>query len=121
MINPISSGNNILNTEQAKSKSEEVQTGMFEETLKKAVEEKDEKKLKEACRNFEAVFINMMFSQMRSTIQKTDLMGNSFAQDTFEEMLYDNYSKEMAKGPGIGLGDIMYKQLSKNISTVEEE
>ena len=121
MINPIGSGNNILNTEQAKNKSEEVQTGMFEETLKKAVGEKDEKKLKEACRNFEAVFVNMMFSQMRSTIQKTDLMGGGFAEQTFEDMLYDNYSKEIAKGPGIGLADIMYKQLSKNISVAEEE
>jgi len=121
MINPISSGNTILNTEQAKSKSEEVQTGMFEETLKKAVNEKDDKKLKEACRNFEAVFINMMFTQMRSTVQKNDLFSGGFAEDTFEDMLYDNYSKEISKGSGIGLADVMYKQLSKNISVAEEE
>ena len=48
-------------------------------------------------------------------------MGGGFAEQTFEDMLYDNYSKEIAKGPGIGLADIMYKQLSKNISVAEEE
>ena len=92
----------------------------FEERLQKASTSKDEEKLREVCNNLESVFLNMMFKSMRSTIQKSDLMGESFATEAYEDMLYENYADEASKAKGFGLGDMLYKQLSKNIKTDEE-
>ncbi|MFZ5353341.1 MAG: rod-binding protein [Bacillota bacterium] len=116
-INNINSKNiNAANqVSNANAKAAEAEVSDFEKILEKAVEEKDEKKLKEACRNFEAIFINMMFKQMKKTVEKANLYGESYAEETFDDMLIDKYSEEISRNNGIGLGDIMYKQLIKSI------
>jgi len=121
MINPVSSGNNIVDYNNAKSKAQEAEQGTFERTLEKALEEKDEKKLREVCSGLEAIFINMMFTQMRNTVQKSGLMDSGSAQEMYEDMLYEKHSEEISKGKGIGIGDMLYKQLSKNMKKESEE
>lgn len=121
MINPISSGNNITDYNNAKSKAQEAEQGTFERTLDKALKEKDEKKLKEACSGLEAIFINMMFKQMRNTVQKSGLFDSGSAEEMYEDLLYEKYSEEISKGKGIGIGDLLYKQLSKSMNKESEE
>lgn len=120
MINPINNYNNLKITSEITEKSVAKNTDKhlsdFEKILEKAVGEKDEKKLKEACKDFESVFVNMMFSQMKKTVQKTNLFGESYAESMYDDMLVEKYSEEMSKGKGIGLADIMYKQLSKGMN-----
>jgi flagellar protein FlgJ len=121
MINPISNGNiNINEYSSVKNKADEAKQGAFEKELDKALAEKDEKKLRKVCSDLESVFINMMFKQMRSTIQKSDLMGGGMAQEMYEDMLYESYAEEIAKGKGIGIGDLLYKQLAKSINRESE-
>lgn len=113
MINPID--NNIASYSSAQNKAQEAKEGNFEDALNKAISEKDEKKLRKACNDLEAVFVNMMFKQMRSTVEKSGLMEEGFAEDTYQDMLFDNYAQEATKGKGLGLSDILYKQLSKQL------
>lgn len=112
MINPID--NSIMNY-NTQTKVQEAQEGDFESALNKAISDNDEKKLKKACNDLEAVFVNMMFKQMRSTVDKSGLMEDDYAEETFEDMLYENYAQEVSKGKGLGLSDILYKQLSKQL------
>ena len=70
-------------------------------------------KLKSACQDFESVFLNMILKDMRNTIPKDSLYDDTSAEDTFQGMLDEQYSKEMAK-KGTGLADMMYKQLSRD-------
>jgi len=121
MINPISSGNNVADYNNAKSKAQETEQGTFERTLEKALEEKDEKKLKEACSGLEAIFINMMFTQMRNTVQKSGLTDSGSSEEMYEDLLYEKYSEEISNGKGIGIGDMLYRQLSKNMKAESEE
>lgn len=121
MINPISSGNNISDYNNAKSKAQEAGQGTFERTLEKALNEKDEKKLKEACDGLEAVFVNMMFTQMRSTVQKSGLFDSGSTEEMYEDLLYEKYSEEISKVKGIGIGDMLYKQLLKSMKTESGE
>lgn len=119
MINPINSDYNIQ-MKAAVDKAKTVEDQSFEDMLQKAAKEQDEKKLREACRNLESVFLNMIFSSMRNTIQKSDLVGDSFATGVYEDMLYEKYAEEASKGKGLGLGEMLYEQLSKNIKIDEE-
>jgi flagellar protein FlgJ len=74
----------------------------------------DRAKLEEACRDFEAIFIKQMLDAMKNTVQKTNLFGRNMAEDIFEDMLYDEYAKEMSKSTDLGIAEMMYKQLSQN-------
>ncbi|MBP3284613.1 MAG: rod-binding protein [Clostridia bacterium] len=91
--------------------------------LKSAYTEADDKQLKEACQGFEAIFVNMMLSEMRKTVPESGLMESSFANDTFTQMLDEEIAESVSKGKGIGIADMMYKQISeklKNTYKVEE-
>ncbi|MGE5473006.1 MAG: rod-binding protein [Ignavibacteriales bacterium] len=106
--------NNLVDFSVDNAKSQ-VKTNEFENTLKKAYSEKDEKQLKKVCKDFEQIMLNMMFKQMRATVQKSDLTDNSFATETFQSMYDEKITEEMAKGKGIGLADMLYKSLSKDM------
>ncbi|MEA4845822.1 MAG: rod-binding protein [Clostridiaceae bacterium] len=115
MIDSIGNVNNIIDYNSIKGKSQQAAQGDFEKALEKAMEEKDEKKLKEACSDLEAIFVSMMFKQMRNTVQKSGLFDGGMAEEVYEDMLYDKYAEEVSKGSGTGLGDLLYRQLSKSM------
>lgn len=94
------------------SKQDKVSSTAFEDQLKEATEKQDSEALLEACREFEEYFINQMFGEMRKTVQSGGLIPKSQGEKIFEDMLYEEYSKEMAKGKGIGIAQMMYQQLS---------
>lgn len=75
-------------------------------------------KLKAACQDMEAVFLNMMLSRMRETVPKGNLLGNSREEQTLTAMLDTELTKNMAKAGGMGLADMLYRQLSKTAAAV---
>jgi Rod binding domain-containing protein len=70
-------------------------------------------KLYKACQDFEAIFVKQMLNVMRKTVQKTGLMDGGFAEEVFEDMLYDEYAQKMTENAQFGLSDTMYNQLSR--------
>lgn len=108
-INP-----NIYNNITMNQK-EKIETQSFEVALNEAKEKQDEKQLKEACQDFEQYFVNQLFKEMRNTVHNSGLIRKSQGEKIFEDMLYNEYSSEISKGEGIGISDMLYKQLSKNV------
>ncbi len=72
----------------------------------------DEKKLKEACQGFEAIFLSSMLKSMRQTLPGDGLLGESQGLDIYESM-YDQHlaDKLAASGRGVGIADFFYNQL----------
>ncbi len=98
-------------------KNNNIQSESFEDALNKAQEQGDEAKLKKACVEFESYFIKMMLSSMRSTVNSDDsFLPKSNAEKMFQDMLDEEYAKKAAEGGnGIGLAQMLYKQLSANV------
>jgi len=72
----------------------------------------DLKALQEVCKEFEAIFINMMLKQMRATVVQGGVTESSHAREIYESMHDEALSEEMAKeGNGIGLAKQLYQQL----------
>ena len=113
-IQDSSLGMGIL-TKNAISKPEKILGDSFGQELAQAVNKKDEQKLYQSCQDLESVFLNKVFESMRGSIPQGGLMEKSFATDTFEGMLYEEYSKQISKKGSIGIADILYKQLSAQI------
>lgn len=76
---------------------------------------KEKKKLREACQGFEAMFLQMMYRQMRSTVPEDTLFGESHALKIFQDMRDDELMKKTAEAGGIGLGELLYKQLEPQV------
>ncbi len=110
-------GNSYLNNKStydtSKSKAE---ADSFESKLQAAVDSKDEKQLKGVCQDFESIFLNMMYKQMKASIPKSDLIKEDFSMQTFSQMLDEELMNGAAKGKGVGIAEAMYKQLSKRIN-----
>ena len=71
------------------------------------------KKLREACEGFDAMFLSMMYKQMRATVPESGLLGKkSNALEIFEDMRDTELMNTAAKSGGIGIADMMYKQLT---------
>ncbi|MBN2441369.1 MAG: rod-binding protein [Spirochaetales bacterium] len=70
-------------------------------------------KLYKACQDFESIFIKQMLNVMRKTVNKSGLIDGGFAEEVFEDMLYDEYAQKMSQNANFGLSDSLYKQLSR--------
>lgn len=108
-LSPVTAG-----LEQSKQLAEKTSEASFEETLKKASEEGDDAEIKKVSQELESVFLNMMLSTMRKTIPDGGLVEKSQATKTFESMLDEEYAKSLSKSGGIGLAEVLQKQLKKD-------
>lgn len=68
--------------------------------------------IRKAAADFESVFINQMFQAMRKTVPQVGLLGQDSAGQTFREMLDQQWSQNIAQAGGLGLGEILYRQLT---------
>ena len=68
-------------------------------------------KAKTASQDFEAVFLNSMFSQMFTDADGEGPMGGKGATGVWRSFLTDEYAKSFAKAGGIGIGDEVYRAL----------
>lgn len=69
--------------------------------------------LYEKSLELESYFVKMMLSSMRSTLSGTSFNGEekSYAQNMYEDMLYDELAVSMTKNAGFGLADQIYLEL----------
>ncbi|MGI5920711.1 MAG: rod-binding protein [Syntrophomonadaceae bacterium] len=109
------SSNNVINPMTYQPEKEAHQVKKFTTALENASKQKDLARLKESCQQLEGVFLNKLIEAMRSTVPKSDLISHSFATDVFESMLFEEYAKSMSQTDSIGIGDIIYKQLSQTL------
>jgi flagellar protein FlgJ len=77
-----------------------------------------DKALKQAATQFEAVFMNMLLKSMRDTVPKDGAM-ESEATRMYTSILDQQLTQNMA-GKGIGLADLIVKQLSRQMGTASQ-
>lgn len=73
--------------------------------------------IKQVSKDFESVFMQMLFKEMRNTVQKSDLLGNSQTMEFFESMHDEELSKSLASSNGIGIGNVIYQKLKQATET----
>jgi flagellar protein FlgJ len=77
--------------------------------------------LREASRQFEAVFLNQMLKAMRETVGDGGLIKKSQGEEVFQGMLDEEWSKSLAGRHGSrGLNEVLYRQLARQMGIEEE-
>jgi flagellar protein FlgJ len=80
-------------------------------TQTSAASAKEQGKLKQACQDFESVFLNYMLSKMRDTVPKDSLFGSDNGEQIYRGMLDEQLSKQIAASGGVGIASMLYQQL----------
>ena len=70
-----------------------------------------QKKAKAQAQDFEAMFLNSMFSQMTSSVKGEGPFGDTTGTGVWRSMLTDEYSKSFAKAGGVGVSQQVYRSL----------
>ncbi|TGM16953.1 cell division protein [Leptospira selangorensis] len=78
------------------------------------------KKLFDASGEFESIFVKMMLKEMKSTVHKSGLIDGGYAEEIFEDMLYDEYSKNLSANSSLGLAEQIYQSLSSNLPPISK-
>jgi peptidoglycan hydrolase FlgJ len=68
-------------------------------------------KAKSTAQDFEAMFLNSMFSQMTSGLKGEGPFGNTTGTGVWRSMLTEQYSKSFAKAGGVGISKNIYREL----------
>jgi len=110
--------NNIDSNTTITTAKDKTMDDSFEKLLKDAVAKNDEQSLKKVCNQFEGIMLNMMYKEMKATVQKSDLLPDDSAKDIFDSMLDDELMQEASKERSLGLADVLFKQLSKGLNPV---
>ena len=71
-----------------------------------------EKDMEKVARDFESVFVNKLLESMRKAIPKSGLLDSS-ALDMYQSMMDQEMAKNMSERKGMGLGEMVYKDLSR--------
>lgn len=101
----------LNNSDTIKANKSQTDATEFESVLKKAFDEGDKKKLREACNEFESVMLQILYKQMKATVPDGGFIEKSSARSIFEDML-DEELMQQGSLRGMGISDMMYKQLS---------
>jgi len=102
--------------------------GRFQEMFNQALEARpaaadpnagsvvDRAALRHAAEMFESYFLQMMFREMRSTtLNENSFMPKSHAEKIFTDMLDEQVSKDAAAAGGMGLADMIYRQMTRHL------
>jgi peptidoglycan hydrolase FlgJ len=75
------------------------------------VSPKAQAKAKATATDFEAMFLNSMFSEMTAGLQGEGPFGSTPGTGVWRSMLTEQYSKSFAKAGGVGISSEVYRTL----------
>jgi Rod binding domain-containing protein len=73
----------------------------------------EKKRLKKACNDFEAMFIANMLKEMRKSIPKSGFLESSSGSDIYRSMMDQKVAEKIANDKGLGIGEMLFKQLRR--------
>ena len=77
----------------------------------RAAKKIDEKKLKQAGEDFEALFLNQLLQSLRRTVIKSRIMGDAPGKEVYQSLFDRELSKKMAHQGGLGLGKLLVQKV----------
>ena len=108
----------------------EIQNNLFSQLTEKNLERMrnqskfgqidSEKDMEKVARDFESVFVNKLFQSMRKGVPKSGLLDSS-AMKMYQSMMDQEMAKLMSVGKGMGIGEMVYKDLSRLDKVSEDE
>lgn len=81
----------------------------------------EQRNLKTAARELEAVFVNQLVTIMRATHIAKDPLAQGAGNDTFRALMDTQMSRDMASRGSLGLADVIYRELVRGLPDAKAE
>lgn len=69
-------------------------------------------RMRQACQEFESLFIYKLLERMRATVPQEGYL-HSAQEDVYQAICDQQVATALARSGGIGLGEMLYRQLSR--------
>jgi len=92
----------------------QAQAEFFKSSVLPGVSREGRGGIKRAVENFEALFINDLLKVMRKATIKGGLFNSGNSGEIYSSMIDTELSKNLARGRGLGLGQMLLRQLDKD-------
>jgi Rod binding domain-containing protein len=66
-----------------------------------------------AAKEFEGWMIGQMLQPMFKSIKTNGMFGGGYGEDSFRELLVDEYGKKVAESGGLGIADMVRREILK--------
>ncbi|WP_024655019.1 rod-binding protein [Borrelia hispanica] len=100
---------NKINSQYIKTQN---QIKILKEKVEEINQNKNDNKLYEAALEFEAIFVNQMLKSMKNSLNKeNNLINGGQTEEIFEDMIYSERAKQIAKSKSFRLADVIYNQI----------
>lgn len=92
------------------------QKSNLEDKLSSDLSTSTEDELMDACKEFEAYFVEQMFKAMERMIPEREDESSTTknTMDYFGDMLTQEYAKTATEGEGLGIAQMLYEQMKRN-------
>lgn len=74
---------------------------------------RQDKRLWDACIEMESLLVGRMLKEMRKSVNKSGWLNGGFAEEIFEDMLYDEYSMSLSRNSNLGMAKMLYDELKR--------
>jgi len=74
---------------------------------------KDPEKMAQTARDFEAIFVQQVFKEMRQTIPEGGLLPRGQSEEIYQDMQDMEAAKQLTAHGGIGLAAMLIEQMQK--------
>ena len=87
-----------------------------ESNLGKDYSKATDDELMDACKQFEAYFLEQMFKEMMKTIPESDSISGSTSSmvDYYKDMMVQNIAADSTEQNSLGLAQMLYEQMKRN-------
>ena len=85
-------------------------TGTVQEKMPSA--NSGDNELRQAARDFEALFIHKMLQTMRKTVPEDTILNGGLVEDIYTDMMDQEVAKAAAERESLGIASMIYDQMS---------
>ncbi len=75
--------------------------------------------LDKAAQQFEAMFVETLLKSMRATTPGNSLLGNGNDAQLYQQLFDQQMAENIASGPGIGLAELLTRQMGSEFSSLQ--
>ena len=88
----------------------------LENQLKTDYSQANDDELMDACKQFEAYFLEQMFKEMMDTIPESESTSGSTSSmvDFYKDQMIQNIASESVEQNSLGLAQMLYEQMKRN-------
>lgn len=108
--------NSLMNSSDYLKNVNDISKNALDNTVNKDYENSSDKELMDACKEFEAYFLEQMFKEMQKTIPKSEEENSYSSQikEYFEGNMLQEITKESTETNSLGLAQMLFEQMKRN-------